>query len=166
MTPGASNWRLPQADMTAGWGELADYLLGLCQGAGKTIAGQEGDARSQRSRREVAVERVQGRDTDLERKSPTTAWLWRYTLVLTYPGRQKSGTAADSLNDAEGVAKLITTANPERGWRLHVSGCDGQQEGEHFRVRLQVEVRADWFAGDAQGLAPTSAEVLAGEERP
>ena len=166
MIPGTSNWRLPQADMTAGWGEIAEYVLGICKGAGKTIAGQEGQPQAQRARREVVVEAIEGADTDEERKGPATAWLWRLTLLLTYPGRQKSGTTADSLDDAEGVAKLITTANPGRGWRVHVRGVRGQQQGEHFRVRLQVEVRAYWCAGDAQGLAPTSAEALANGARP
>ena len=166
MNPGTFNWRLPQADMTAGWGEIAEYVLGICKGAGKTIAGQEGAVVSARTRHDVVLEEIEGVDTDEQRKGPTCAWRWRLTLALSYPGRQKGGTSADSLDDAEGIAKLLTTANPGRGWRIHVRGVRGRVERDHFRVRILVEVTAAWHAGDAEGLAPDSAEALASAGRP
>lgn len=169
LNPCTDHWRLPDADGTAGWGEITTYLLGVCEGVGKRVAGQEGRASAIRARREVVVERLTGADTagptsggrEGLRKGPTSEWRWTAVLLLSYPGLQKKGVTADSLDDAEAVGKALTNANPQRGWRLHVGQADVQQAGDHLQVRLTLTITAVWHHGTPDGLEADSAEATA-----
>lgn len=155
------SWTLPQADMTAGWDEIPAYLLSVCLGAGKTVAGQEGQPQAQRARREVVILSIDGADTGEQRKDPSVEWRWTYVLGFTFPGRQKAGTAQAAMADLEPVATALQTGNPNRGWRISVKKVSGRQVGEHFRPTLTVEVLTFWRAGLSEGTDPQSASARA-----
>lgn len=149
------------ADMTGDWYEVVDYVMGVCEGAGKTTAGQEGASASTRAARDVVLDEGDGADTGDLRKGPSSEWRWTFTVLLSYPGRGKRGSASRALADAAQVAAALTTANPERGWRLHVSRARIRQDGDFYRVRLSVEVLHLWRHGPPEGLEADSAEATA-----
>lgn len=157
--------RPPNYDHTAGWEELPDFLLSVCEGAGKTVAGQENRPGSIRARREIAVEAMDGDDTELQRRTPATEWKWRATLLIKYPGRGAKDTLSGAMRDAEPVAKALTTANPKRGWRVHVAGVRARVEGPDLVVRLLVDVeRVYWYVGAPVGQNSGSPEAESQEE--
>ena len=155
------SWLSVDPDMTGDWHEIVDYVLGVCEAAGKTTAGQEGSPAAVRASRDVVLEDGDGQDTGDLRKGPSSEWRWSLVILLSYPGRQKRGSAGRALADAVHVAAALTTANPERGWRPHVGRARIRQEGDHYRVRLTVEVLHIWRHGPPAGLDADSAEAQA-----
>lgn len=144
--------RPPAYDHTASWHEIVEHVLEVCTGAGKTIAGQEARPGSMRAAREVSVETFEGDDTTLQRRTPATEWAWRLVLLFRYPGRNADGAVSRALQDVEPVAAALTTSNPKRGWRVHVSGVRGRSEKSDVVVRLLVTVeRAYWYVGGPVG---------------
>lgn len=158
------SWVPEGPDMTADWADVADWLVGTCKAMGKTVAGQEMRPSSVRAGREVVLERLRGSDTGKQRKGPSVNWLWTATLVLSYPGRLKDGTHRTALADAQAIADVLTTGDPERGWRIHVSDAETSLDSpDTLRVRLTVTIDTYWRHGQTQGTELTSAEALANE---
>lgn len=156
------SWIATTPDMTADWSEVTDWLVDTAEASTKTVTGQEARATAARSGREVSLARLRGQDTGKQRKSPAVEWLWTASLVLSYPGRLKKGATAAALNDAQRVAELLTTGNPERGWRITVTDVDsGTSTPDTFAVTLTVTVLTYWRHGSPQGTSPTSAQATA-----